>query len=302
MPATYRTPDARFANLPDFAFVPHYHELAGGLRLHYLDEGPRDGPVVLMMHGEPSWCYLYRHMIPPVVAAGYRVLAPDLIGFGKSDKLTCKSAYSYAAHVGWIREWLEALDPREVVLACQDWGSLVGLRLVAAMPERFAGVVLSNGGLPEGQEPPPAFAKWRAFSKWSPVFPIGGILQRATQRELTEAEVAAYDAPFPTRGSKAGARIFPSLVPLGENPAVPDQKAAWRVLEGFDKPFTCAFSDRDPITRGGDAPFKARVPGAAKGAHRTLAGGHFIQEDDPQGFVAAIFETAEAAGIASRKG
>lgn len=298
MGKVYRTPDERFANLPDFPFDPHYHELNDGLRIHYLDEGPRDGPIVLMMHGEPSWCFLYRKMIPPVVAAGYRVLAPDLIGFGKSDKLTSKSAYSYAGHVAWMRAWMEALDLSNVLLACQDWGSLIGLRLVAEMPERFAGVVLSNGGLPEGQDPPAAFAAWRRFAKYSPVFPIGGILQRATKTELTEAEVAAYDAPFPTRASKAGARIFPALVPLGENVAVPNQKAAWRVLEQFEKPFTCAFSDGDPITRGGEAGFIDRVPGTDHDLHRTLKGAHFIQEDDPDGFVGAILDTAKAAGIA----
>lgn len=298
MAKTYRTPDERFTNLPDFPFAPHYLELADGLRVHYLDEGPRDGPIVLMMHGEPSWCFLYRKMIPPVVAAGYRAVAPDLIGFGKSDKLTRKSAYTYARHVAWMREWLEALDLRGVLLACQDWGSLIGLRLVAAMPDRFAGVVLSNGGLPAGQEAPKAFAAWRRFSKYSPIFPIGGILQRATKTELTDAEVAAYDAPFPNRTSKAGARIFPSLVPLGENVAVPDQLAAWEALDRFDKPFTCAFSDGDPITRGGQAIFLDRIPGAAHHMHRTLHGGHFIQEDDPQGFAGAIFDTAKAAGIA----
>lgn len=295
MSAVYRTPDDRFSGLPDFPFEPHYRELASGLRVHYIDEGPRDGRPVLMMHGEPSWCFLYRKMIPPVAAAGFRVLAPDLIGFGKSDKPTSKGDYTYARHVAWMQEWFEALDLRDVILACQDWGSLVGLRLVAAMPDRFAGVVLSNGGLPEGQDPPAAFAAWRRFSRWSPVFPIGGILQRATKRDLSPAEIAAYDAPFPTRASKAGARIFPSLVPLGPNEAVPDQKHAWAVLETFDKPFTCAFSDGDPITRGGDAAFRERVPGAAKGSHRTLKGGHFIQEDDPDGFVAAILDTARAA-------
>lgn len=300
MLSIYRTPDERFADLPDFPFAPHYHALSGGLRLHYLDEGPRDGPVVLMMHGEPSWCFLYRKMIPLVVSAGYRVLAPDLIGFGKSDKLTTKRAYSYAGHVAWMREWFEAMGVSNVLLACQDWGSLIGLRLVSELPDRFAGVVLSNGGLPEGQPAPKAFAAWRRFAKYSPVFPIGGILQRATKTDLTEAEVAAYDAPFPTRASKAGARIFPALVPLGENVAAPDQKAAWRVLEKFEKPFTCAFSDGDPITRGGDANFKTRIPGAKQGAHRTLSGGHFIQEDDPEGFVAAIFDTAKAAGIAGQ--
>lgn len=298
MTKVHRTPEDRFAAIPDYPFAPHYHQLASGLRLHYLDEGPRDGPPVLMMHGEPSWSFLYRKMIGPVVDAGYRVLAPDLIGFGKSDKPTSKAAYTYAGHVEWMLEWFDALGLDRVVLACQDWGSLVGLRMVAARPDRFAGVILSNGGLPEGQDPPPAFAAWRNFSKYSPVFPIGRILQRATTTELPDAVVAAYDAPFDTRASKAGARIFPSLVPLGPNEAVPDQKAAWKVLEQFDKPFTCCFSDRDPITRGGDAAFRERVPGArGHDLHRTLSGGHFIQEDDPEGFVAAILDTAKLAGV-----
>lgn len=298
MSKVHRTPEERFAGIPDYPFAPHYHQLTGGMRLHYLDEGPHGATPVLMMHGEPSWSFLYRKMIGPVVAAGYRVLAPDLIGFGKSDKPTAKSAYTYAAHVGWMLDWFDALGLDRVVLACQDWGSLVGLRMVAARPDRFAGVVLSNGGLPEGQDPPAAFAAWRNFSKYSPVFPIGGILQRATTTELSPAEVAAYDAPFDTRGSKAGARIFPSLVPLGPNEAVPDQKAAWKVLEQFDKPFTCCFSDSDPITRGGDASFRERVPGARNHTlHRTLSGGHFIQEDDPVGFVSAILDTAKLAGV-----
>ncbi|TMM50187.1 haloalkane dehalogenase [Qipengyuania marisflavi] len=296
MSDVFRTPDENFSALPDFPFDPHYHELREELRVHYLDEGPRGAPTVLMMHGEPSWCYLYRKIIPPVVRAGYRVVAPDLIGFGRSDKPTNKAVFTYAGHVAWMREWLEALDLTNVILACQDWGSLIGLRLLAEMPERFAGVVLSNGGLPEGQDPPAAFAAWRLFAKTSPVFPIGGLIQRATTTELSEAEVAAYDAPFPTRGSKAAARVFPALVPLGENEAVPDQQAAWKVLEQFDKPFTCAFSDGDPITKGGERTFKDRVPGARHDMHRTLKGGHFIQEDDPEGFVSAILDTAQAAG------
>lgn len=297
MGETYRTPEDRFADLPDFPYAPHYLELGDGLRTHYLDEGPRDAPPVLMMHGEPSWCFLYRKMIPPIAEAGFRVLAPDLIGFGKSDKPTAKSAFTYARHVEWMREWVEEMDLTRIVLACQDWGSLIGLRLVTAMPDRFAAVVLSNGGLPEGQQAPPAFAAWRRFARYSPVFPIGGILQRATKRTLSEAEVAAYDAPFPTRASKAAARVFPSLVPLGPNEAVPDQKAAWQVLERFEKPFTCCFSDGDPITRGGDAPFRERIPGAKHDLHRTLKGGHFIQEDDPQGFAEAILDTAQLAGL-----
>lgn len=297
MATIHRTPEARFANIPDYPFQPHYVTLGNGLRVHYVDEGPADATPVLMMHGEPSWSFLYRKMIGPVVDAGYRVLAPDLVGFGKSDKPTGTSIFTYAAHVGWMHEWFEQLELARVVLVCQDWGSLIGLRLVAAMPDRFSAVVLSNGGLPAGQEPPPAFAKWRAFARWSPFFPIGGILQKATVSDLPDAVVAAYNAPFDTRASKAAARTFPALVPLGDNVAVPDQLAAWNVLETFDKPFTCCFSDRDPITRGGFAPFQERVPGSRHDLHRTLKGGHFIQEDDPEGFVGAILDTARFAGV-----
>lgn len=292
-----RTPDAAFAAISDFPFAAHYCEITDArtgtpLRIHYIDEGPRDAPVVLMMHGEPTWCYLYRHMIAPVVAAGFRVVAPDLVGFGKSDKPAAKSDYSYAAHVGWMRQWLEALDLTRITLSCQDWGSLVGLRLLAEMPERFSAVVLSNGGLPEGGPAPRAFAIWRAFSKYSPVFPIGRMINKGTKRGLSPAEIAAYDAPFPDARYKAGARIFPSFVPFAGNPAVPDQKRAWEVIERWDKPFLCAFSDGDPITRTGETRFIGRVPGTAGQPHRTLKGGHFIQEDDPQGFVAAILAVA----------
>lgn len=292
-----RTPDAAFTGLRDFPFAPHFCEIddrASGarLRVHYIDEGPRDAPVVLMMHGEPTWCYLYRHMIAPVVAAGFRVVAPDLVGFGRSDKPIAQSDYSYAAHVGWMRQWLEALDLTRITLVCQDWGSLVGLRLVAEMPDRFGGVVLSNGGLPEGGRAPRAFALWRAFSQWSPIFPIGKIIAKGTKRALSPEEIAAYDAPFPDARYKAGARIFPSLVPFAGNLAVPDQQQAWTVFERWDKPFLCCFSDGDPITRGGESRFIGRVPGTAGQAHRTLHGGHFIQEDDPEGFVAAILTIA----------
>ena len=297
MSKVHRTPDARFAEIPGYPFDPRYHILKDGLRLHYVDEGPQGGTPVLMLHGEPSWSFLYRKMIGPVVEAGYRVLAPDLIGFGKSDKPTSKSEFTYQGHIAWMREWFEAMGLNNVVLVCQDWGSLIGLRLVAAMPERFAAVVLSNGGLPAGQEPPPAFAKWRAFAKMSPIFPIGGIIQRATTTDLPDEVVQAYNAPYDTRASKAAARIFPALVPLGDNMEVPAQLEAWKVLEQFEKPFTCCFSDRDPITRGGFAPFQDRIPGARHDLHRTLHGGHFIQEDDPQGFVGAILDTAKLAGV-----
>ncbi|WP_328804400.1 haloalkane dehalogenase [Sphingopyxis microcysteis] len=299
MMRVYRTPDDRFVDLPDWPYAPNYIEIAGGLRVHYVDEGPRDEQPVLMLHGEPTWAYLYRHMIGPAVDAGFRVVAPDLIGFGRSDKPLDRAAYSYAAQVAWMRQWIEALDLKDIILACQDWGSLIGLRLVAEMPERFVGVALSNGGLPEGQRAPRAFAIWRAFSRYSPVFPIGKIVKAGAKRELSAAEIAAYDAPFPTRASKVAARVYPSFVPLGDNIAVPDQKRAWAALEAFDKPFLCCFSDGDPITRGGDALFTSRVPGAARVTHRTLHGGHFIQEDDPAGFVAAIRDVGNAASRAS---
>jgi haloalkane dehalogenase len=290
----YRTPDARFANLPDWPFTPQYLDISGGLRVHFVDEGQRDAQPVLMLHGEPTWGYLYRHMFGPLAQAGFRALAPDLIGFGRSDKPLDRSAYSYAAQVAWMREWVEALDLRNIILACQDWGSLIGLRLVAEMPERFAGVALSNGGLPAGEDAPRAFAIWRAFSRYSPVFPIGKIVAKGSKRALSADEIAAYNAPFPSRASKVAARVYPSFVPLGDNVAVPDQIKAWEVLEAFDKPFLCCFSDGDPITRGGDRKFLERVPGTKHVAHRTLHGGHFIQEDDPAGFVEAILEVARA--------
>lgn len=294
-----RTPDAAFAGLNDYPFAPHYTDITdadsgAGLRIHYVDEGPRDAPVVLMMHGEPSWSYLYRKMVEPVVTAGFRVVAPDLIGFGKSDKPAEQGDYSYARHVAWMREWVEQLDLQNVTLACQDWGSLVGLRLLAEMPNRFAGVALSNGGLPEGGDAPRAFKIWRTFSKWSPLFPIGKIVSAGTKRGLSSHEIAAYDAPFPDASFKAGARIFPTFVPFGNNVAVADQKRAWEVLDRFEKPFLCCFSDQDKITRGGESRFIGRVPGTKGQQHRSLNGGHFIQEDDPEGFVACILEIARA--------
>lgn len=294
-----RTPEAAFEGVTDYPFSPNYLDVTdalsgANLRVHYIDEGPRDVPVVLMMHGEPSWSYLYRKMVAPVVAAGFRVVAPDLIGFGKSDKPAAQSDYSYARHVAWMRSWVEQLDLQNVTLACQDWGSLVGLRLVAEMPDRFAGVALSNGGLPEGGDAPRAFAIWRAFSKWSPVFPIGKIVSAGTKRGLSLDEIAAYDAPFPNSSFKAGARIFPSFVPFENNVAVPDQKRAWQVFDTWEKPFLCCFSDQDRITRGGESRFIGRVPGTSGQNHRSLHGGHFIQEDDPEGFVACILEVARA--------
>jgi haloalkane dehalogenase len=233
------------------------------------------------MHGEPSWSFLYRSMIPVFSAAGMRVLAPDLIGFGKSDKPVAREAYSYAAHVAWMRAWLEALDLSGITLVCQDWGGLIGLRLVAAMPERFARVVVANTGLPTGdQRVHDAFHAWRKLSQEVAVFPAGAILQGGTTSTLPDAVVAAYDAPFPDETYKAGARQFPTLVPITpDDPAAQDNRAAWQVLQRFERPWLTAFSDGDPITRGGERVFQTLVPGARDQEHLTMKGGHFLQED-----------------------
>ncbi|MDJ0768014.1 MAG: haloalkane dehalogenase [Ilumatobacter sp.] len=284
---TTRTPDERFADLPGYPFEPHYAEIpdedGGTLRVHYVDEGPADAAPVLLMHGEPSWSYLYRHMIPPLVDAGHRVVAPDLVGFGRSDKPTEQSDYTYARHVAWMSSLVFGhLDLRDVTFFGQDWGGLVGLRLVAADPDRFARVAIGNTGLPTGHGPASeAFLQWQRFSQETPVFPVGEIINRATVTDLTPEVIAAYDAPFHDEVSKAGARIFPSLVPTSpDDPATPDNVAAWRVLERFERPFLLCFSDSDPVTKGGDAPFLAKVPGAQGQPHITIeGGGHFLQED-----------------------
>ena len=276
-----RTPDSRFDDLPGYAFSATYVDI-DGLRMHYVDEGPPDGSVVLLLHGEPSWSYLYRHMIPPLSNAGFRVIAPDLIGFGKSDKPTRKSDYSYAGHVAWMQAFVDALDLRDITLFCQDWGSLIGLRVAAENEQRFARIALGNGGLPTGdQEMPKAFNMWRAFARYSPYFPIGRIIQKATITDLSADVVAAYDAPFPSAKYKAGARAFPMLVPTRpDDPASDANRAAWKVFSRWQKPFLTTFSNRDPITRGGEVPWQEAVPGAKGREHaRILNAGHFLQED-----------------------
>ena len=291
-----RTPPERFHGLPDYDFSPNYRYLGDKVRLHFVDEGETKGPKsrpVLMMHGEPSWSYLYRHMIP-VVAEHARVIAPDLIGFGKSDKPSKRSDYSYANHVRWMSNWFEDLDLKGVVLVCQDWGGLIGLRLVAAYPDRFAGVVTANTFLPVGGEQPvrEEFAQWRDWSLAVPEFPAGQVIQRATQRELSPEEVAAYDAPFPDETYKSGARIFPSLVPTdADDPENAANRAAWEVLSELQIPWVTAFSDMDPITRGGDLAFQKRIPGAQGQPHVTLkGGGHFLQEDVPTELSAVVID------------
>jgi len=281
-----RTPDERFAGLADWPFAPHYLEIkdADGtdLRLHYVDEGLRDGAVVLLMHGEPSWAYLYRKIVPALVAKGCRVIAPDLIGFGRSDKPAARTDYTYERHVAWMSTWLTALDLNAITLFCQDWGGLIGLRLVAAFPERFVGVVIGNTGLPTGTGFSEGFNAWLNFSQSVPQMPIGVIVNGGCVRDLNPAEIAAYDAPFPDETYKEGARQFPTLVPITPGHAsVAENLAAWKALEAFDKPFLTAFSDGDAVTKGGDVAFQQRVPGAKGQPHVTLHGGHFLQEDSP---------------------
>ena len=276
-----RTPDARFENLPDYPFEPHYVDIAG-LRMHYVDEGSADAKPVLLLHGEPSWSYLYRHMIPPLANAGMRVIAPDLIGFGRSDKPCKKDDYTYAAHVDWMRQFVESLDLNDITLFCQDWGSLIGLRVAAENEHRFSRIALGNGGLPTGdQQMPDAFIKWRTFALHSPYFPIGKLIQKATRSELSDEIVAAYDAPFPSRKYKAGARKFPALVPITpDDPASDASRAAWKTFGEWEKPFLTCFSDKDPITRGGDKVWQQHVPGAQGQPHTTIKNaGHFLQED-----------------------
>lgn len=297
-----RTPDDRFANLPGYDFEPHYTEVtavpgdasSGTLRMHYLDEGPHDAAPILLMHGEPTWAYLYRHMIPVLVAAGHRVVVPDLVGFGRSDKPTETSDYTYARHVAWTSELVfDHLDLTDVTFFGQDWGGLVGLRLVAAQPDRFARVCVGNTGLPTGDgKLSDAFLSWQKFSRESPVFPIGNIVNGGTLKELTAEEIAAYDAPFPDDTYKAGARIFPSLVPTStDDPASADNVAAWEVLDRFERPWLCAFSDGDPVTRGGEGVFQRRVAGAADQPHTTIVGGgHFLQEDKGPELAAVLDE------------
>ena len=282
-----RTPDHCFDGLPDFPFEPHYAELSdrdgGTLRVHYLDEGPADGPVVVLLHGEPSWSFLYRHMIPVLTGAGLRAVAPDLVGFGRSDKPTPRGEYTFARHVAWVRELLfDHLGLTGVTLVCQDWGGLIGLRLVGEHPDRFARVVAANTFLPTGDSHPgDAFLGWLKFSQEVEPFPTGVIVNAGCVSELGTEVIAAYDAPFPDSTYSEGARQFPTLVPISpDDPAAEANRAAWTVLETFDRPFLTAFSDGDPITAGSDRVLQARIPGAAGQPHTTIeGGGHFLQED-----------------------
>lgn len=289
-----RTHHAAFAQINDYPFAPHYAEITDArdgtnLRLHYVDEGPSDASPILLMHGEPTWSYIYRKFIPPLAAKGYRVLAPDLIGFGKSDKPGSCEDYSYERHVAWMGDWLKQLDLNHITLFCQDWGGLIGLRLVAAFPDRFARLVISNSYLPVGESIGEGFDAWRAYSQAAPEFMAGRIVNGGCLRELNTEEIAAYDAPFPDESYQAGARQFPMLVPISsEHDSVAQNKAAWKVLEAFEKPVLTCFGDSDNVLGHLDIEFQRRIPGAIGRPHRTLRASHFSQEDCAEELIALI--------------
>ncbi len=297
-----RTPESNFENLPGYPFSPNYMEI-DGLRIHYVDEGPKDAQLVLLLHGEPSWSYLYRKMIPPLNKAGFRTIAPDLVGFGRSDKLPRTKDYSYQMHVDLMVHFVKKLNLENVTLFCQDWGGLIGLRVMGEEPSRFARIVVANTMLPSAKglkarigyslfklqlrrmgtvtpeqlQKNPNFMSWVALSRTIQELPIGDLVQSATVTTLSPEVVSAYDAPFPDESFKAGARIFPYLVPsqLAQN-----QKVWDNVLTKWEKPFLTAFSDSDPITRGGEKYFQKMIPGAQGHDHVTIKGaGHFLQED-----------------------
>lgn len=281
MQSIIRTPEERFKNLKDYPFQSHYLVVGEGLRLHYLDEGNEEDPVVLLLHGEPTWSYLYRKMIPTLVQNNFRVIAPDLIGFGKSDKFIEREEYTYQRHIDWISEFILKLDLREINLFCQDWGGLIGLRLVVQMDERFSRIVASNTTLPTGDiTMPESFLKWRDFSQSSTSFDIGKVINSGTVKDLPEEVIAGYNAPFPSEKHKAGARVFPTLVPIRIDQYESIQNGyAWEKLKEWKKPFLTIFGDHDDIMKGAEKLFQKHIPGAKGQNHAMLRAGHFIQEE-----------------------
>lgn len=287
-----RTPDDRFDDLPNFPYVPKYVEI-DGLRMAYVDEGPADGPVLLLLHGEPTWSYLYRRMIPPLVAAGFRCVAPDLIGFGRSDKPTDRSVYTYNGHVAWMHSFIDVIDLPTATLFAQDWGGLIGLRVVAEQPDRFGRVAIGNTGLPVGASLGPGFDMWLAASQNMEFMDCGALLQRATAaRELTDGEMEAYRAPFPDEAYMAGAREFPTLVCITpDHGGVAENLAAWAVWEQWTKPFVTLWCPGDPVLGQLHHEFIERVPGAQGQPNQEFSpGGHFVQDDCGEDIAAALID------------
>lgn len=273
-----RTPDERFADLAEYSFSPHYVDV-DGLRVHYVDEGPRSVDPVLLLHGEPTWSYMYRDTIGLLAAAGHRVVAPDLIGFGRSDKPVRREDYTYRRHVSWMRGFITALDLTAVTLVGHDWGGFIGLRLAAEDPDRFTRIVAAHTALLTGDEPvSEGLRQWQRFSQDVPVFLAGELVQRGTAIDVPASIRAGYDAPFPDERYQAGARQFPLLIPTSpDNPASEANRASWQVLRDWDKPFLTLFSD-DQSFQDAASRFQERIPGAEGQPHRIFTAGHFLPE------------------------
>jgi len=295
-----RTPDACFENLDAYPYTPHYAEVKAEdgtlLRIHSVDEGRRGAAPIVLMHGNPSWSYLYRKIIPRLVAHGHRVLAPDLMGLGRSDKPAAKGDYSLARHVDWMSQWLVAVGVENATLFAQDWGGVIGFPVAMRHPDRFARLIAANTGLPVGQGANPALQQWLDYSDRATSLPIAQLVHGFTVNGLTDAEKHAYDAPFPDGSYQAAALSFPRLIPLQpDNPGVPLMLETWKQLERWTKPFLTVFGDRDPISKGADVTFQQRVPGASGQPHVVLSPAHhFLQEDQPEAIAEHIHAFAEA--------
>jgi len=289
-----RTPSEKFENLKDWPYEEKYYVINseyGDIRVHYIDEGSENIDTVLLIHGEPSWGYLYRHMVNPLVEKGKRVVVPDLPGFGKSDKLSLRDGYTYEKYVKWMSDWLVNLDFTNITLFGQDWGGLIGLRLATAYPDRFSKIIAANTFLPTGDyDPGEAFLKWKEYSQTVEDFHVGGIIKGGTVRDISQDIIEAYNAPFPDDTYKEAARQFPTLVPITpDDPSSQVNRDAWEKLKEWDKPFLCAFSDSDPVMAGVDKAFLKLVPGTKDMPHTTIErAGHFLQEDNPEDCVKAI--------------
>jgi haloalkane dehalogenase len=281
-----RTPESRFENLKDFNFEPNYLELghkSESMRMHYLDENKDSNDVVLLLHGEPTWCYLYRHIIPILTKAGKRVIAPDLIGFGKSDKLTNKEDYTYASHIMWVSQLFDHLQVDNIILFAQDWGGLIGLRILAENPEKFSGLVVSNSGLPIGSGASEGFKQWLNYSQTVEDFNAGKIVYQGSLKALDNYEIDAYNAPFPDDSFKVAARVFPTIVPITkEHAEVEENIKAWEVLKKFDRPTVAIFGEHDASFRGGDKYIIEKIAGAKGMNHQRINAGHFSQENQPE--------------------
>lgn len=281
-----RTPEDRFANLADYNFAPHYLDVPGDtgpLRMHYIDEGNRQADVILLLHGQGAWAYSYRTMIPLFTAAGYRVIAPDYIGFGRSDKLKREEDYSFQSHVDWLRSFLQSMSLKNVTAFMYDWGGYFGLRVAAETPELFDRLVLSNTQLPMAdQDGMEWFLKFRERVLSAPEFPMGQMVNRGTLNKLTPEVIAAYDAPYPDESYKTGPRRFPMILPTTpEDPPVAANRAAWEKLKTWDKPVLTLFSEMTAKTAMGPEPFFEQIPGTQSQPHALLKAGFSIIEDQP---------------------